>query len=106
MQLALTSIAMPTYERDPRFLQDLRRLTGEDYARFRAAVLRFVAVLDRDGPLPAGFGVRVMAGHPGIYEFHWAPNGRATFEFRTEVLPGKRHVYWRRVGGHEIYSNP
>jgi predicted hotdog family 3-hydroxylacyl-ACP dehydratase len=97
---------MPTYERDPRFIQDLRRLSRQDYARFRAAVMRFAAALDRGGPLPAWFGVQVMAGYPRIYEFHWAPNGQATFEFRAEVVPGKRHVYWRRVGGHEIYGDP
>jgi hypothetical protein len=97
---------VPTHDEDPRFIHDLDHLTPEEYARFRAVVLRFAQALDRGGMLPAGFGIRVMAGYPGVYEFHWAPNGRATFEFGGERVPGKRHIYWRRVGGHDIYDNP
>jgi hypothetical protein len=31
---------------------------------------------------------------------------RATFSYGAEVVAGKRHVIWRRVGSHEIYENP
>jgi NAD(P)-dependent dehydrogenase (short-subunit alcohol dehydrogenase family) len=99
-------LLMPTHDEDPRFVRDVDRLASGEYKRFRAAVLRFVEALDRGDAVPSGFGIRVLAGYPGIYEFHWAPNGRATFEFGSERLPGKRHVYWRRVGGHDIYDNP
>ncbi|HXT37684.1 MAG TPA: hypothetical protein VN837_19075 [Chloroflexota bacterium] len=47
-----------------------------------------------------------MEGHPGIWELTWAPDGRATFRFGKELVPGKRHVIWRHVGTHDIFRNP
>jgi len=34
------------------------------------------------------------------------PNGRATFLFGAERIPGEPHIIWRRIGGHEIISKP
>jgi hypothetical protein len=28
------------------------------------------------------------------------------FSFGPEKIPGKRHVIWRRIGGHEIFQEP
>ena len=32
----------------------------------------------------------------------WALDGRATLSWGDEIVPGHRHVIWRRCGGHEI----
>jgi hypothetical protein len=36
----------------------------------------------------------------------WAPDGRATFEYGLERLPGEPHVIWCRVGAHDIFRQP
>jgi hypothetical protein len=47
-----------------------------------------------------------MQGHPGVWEMSWARDGRATFEYGEEVLPGQAHIIWRRIGSHGIFRNP
>lgn len=48
-----------------------------------------------------------MQGHPGIWEITWEGNdGRATFRYGPEVRAGKKHIIWRRIGGHEIFEQP
>jgi hypothetical protein len=42
----------------------------------------------------------------GVFEMTWAPDGRATFAFGPERIPGETHIIWRRIGGHEIFKNP
>jgi hypothetical protein len=42
----------------------------------------------------------------GIFEFAWAPDGRATFQHGKAVIEGEAHVVWRRIGGHEIFDTP
>ncbi|WP_267887199.1 hypothetical protein [Thermobifida halotolerans] len=34
----------------------------------------------------------------------WAPDGRATWQYGEERVPGKPHVIWRRVGTHAIFN--
>jgi len=36
----------------------------------------------------------------------WAPDGRATFEYGTEVRPGEPHVTWRPIGTYAIFRRP
>jgi hypothetical protein len=36
----------------------------------------------------------------------WAPDGRATFSYGEERVPGKAHVIWRRSGFHAIFTPP
>jgi hypothetical protein len=36
----------------------------------------------------------------------WAADGRATFEYGTEVIPGEPHVIWRRNGTHGVFRHP
>jgi hypothetical protein len=51
--------------------------------------------------------VKPVRGQAGIWEMTWEGNdGRATFMYGPEKLPGKRHVIWLRVGGHEIFQEP
>jgi hypothetical protein len=50
--------------------------------------------------------VKRVQGHPGIWEMTWAQDGRATFQYGDEVVPGEPHVVWRRVGTHDIFRAP
>jgi hypothetical protein len=45
-------------------------------------------------------------GAEGIWEITFAPDGRATFEYGEEIVPGEPHVAWRRVGSHAVLSEP
>jgi hypothetical protein len=36
----------------------------------------------------------------------WAPDGRATFSYGTPVKEGEAHIIWRRIGTHDIFTNP
>ena len=97
---------MPTHEEDASFWRDFDLLTDAQVGRLWAAVRRLAQDLDRGGAIRAGLRVRELEGHPGIFEMRWAPDGRATFRFGAEQLPGKRHIIWRRVGTHAIFDNP
>ena len=47
-----------------------------------------------------------VQGHDGVWELTFAPDGRATFEYGEEVIPGEPHIIWRRIGTHEIFERP
>ena len=97
---------MPTHEEEESFQRDLDDLTPEQYARFRRTVRRLAEDLDR-GEIRASLRAKPMVDHSGIWELTWeGADGRATFAFGPERIPGKRHVIWRRVGGHEIFREP
>jgi hypothetical protein len=34
-----------------------------------------------------------------------AADGRATFAYGDEVLPGEPHLSWRRVGAHDVLAD-
>jgi hypothetical protein len=98
---------MPTHEEEEAFLRDIDDLTDTQYQRFRRIVRRLAQDLDRGGDIRASLRVKPMAGHPGVWELTWeGEDGRATFSFGPEKIPGKRHVIWRRIGGHEIFQEP
>jgi hypothetical protein len=97
---------VPTHDEDDTFWKDYQDLTSEERVRFGQAVLKFAEDLDRGGAIRSGLRVSEMDGHPGIWEMTWAPDGRATFRFGSERMPGKRHVIWRHVGTHAIFRNP
>jgi len=96
---------MPTYEPEPRFLDDYATLTPAQRVAFRRAIAKLVHDL-RDGPFCAGLHVHALEGHPGVYAMAWAPDGRATFHYGAAVHEGEAHVIWRRVGTHAIYDQP
>lgn len=50
--------------------------------------------------------VKKMAGYDDVWEFTWAPDGRATFEYGPSVKDGHPHVVWRRIGTHDIFKCP
>jgi hypothetical protein len=94
----------PTFERAARFTADHQQLTAEQKRRFLEKIQElFVPALTKGEPFPPG--LRVKKVHvSGVFEMTWAPNGRATFEYGPEVLPGQVHVIWRRIGTHEIFD--
>jgi hypothetical protein len=82
-------------------------MSREQRQRFNAARVLFVNALRADpSALPAGLRVKRVQGHDGIWEMSWAPDGRATFEYGPEQIPGQSHVRWRRIGDHSIFSDP
>lgn len=98
---------MPTFDRLALFRREYRKLTPEQKARFRVAVAKLVAALQQTPPsLPGDPLVHPLAGHRGVYELRFAPDGRATFTFAAPVRGGEPHVIWRRIGGHDVLERP
>ncbi len=101
----------PTFDRPAPFRREFKRLSEDDKSKVRRAVRKFVADLKS---MEEGTGkgmspelrVKEVQRRPGIYELTWGENGRATFEYAPERIPGKRHVKWRHIGGHDIFDNP
>lgn len=95
---------MPTYEKSPAFIADWGRLTPAQRRRFKAAVKKFVEDLKAGRPPRAGLGIEKFEGIEGVFEFHWAPDGRALFTYGTSPHPGDAHVIWLSIGSHAIYE--
>jgi hypothetical protein len=53
-----------------------------------------------------GLRVKRVQGTADVWEMTWAPDGRATWQYRPEQLPGEPHVIWRRIGTHSIFRQP
>lgn len=51
-------------------------------------------------------GVKKVQGVRDVWEMRWAPDGRATWQYGPELVPGEAHVIWRRVGTHAIFRQP
>jgi hypothetical protein len=97
---------MPTYETLLRFRRDFAQLSPNDREGFKQAAARFVDDLGQGRAFRPGLRVRGIQGAPGIFEMTWAPNGRATFNYGEPVREGQVHVVWRRVGTHDVFTNP
>jgi hypothetical protein len=98
---------MPTHDEFEQFLREYRALPKAQRALFRRAVCAMNEDLKARRPFRKSLRVSVLSGHPGIWEMTWdMPNGRATFMYGPERLPGELHIIWRRIGGHEVYNNP
>lgn len=95
----------PTFERHTRFDRDLARLTPEQQRRFRTAVTGFAADLRRGQGFRPGLRVKRIQGTARVWEMTFAPDGRATWEYGTEVHHGEPHVIWRRVGTHDVLGS-
>lgn len=83
---------MPTFETAQEFLRDWSRLTPNQRRRFKAAVRRFVEDLKAKRPPRPGLGIVHFEGREGVFEFHWAPDGRALFAYGTSPRPGDTHI--------------
>ena len=97
---------MPTFDVLERFWRDFDQLTEESKLQFLTA--RALLSLDLKGGVQPRTSLRVkrVVSHSGIWEMSWAADGRATFEYGAEVIPGQPHIIWRRIGTHDIFRNP
>ncbi|MFI4977058.1 MAG: hypothetical protein ACHQC8_00035 [Solirubrobacterales bacterium] len=59
-----------------------------------------------DGSFPVALRVHRVQGAPGVWEITFAPDGRATFEYGEEIIAGEPHIIWRRIGHHDVLSEP
>ena len=97
---------MPTWDALGSFWRDYEALSREAKQAFRHAKVKFAEDADA-GTFRPSLRVKPMQGKPGIWEMTWEGNdGRATFMYGPEVLSGKRHVVWRRIGTHAIFREP
>ena len=105
------------FERTDSFKSDYRRLKPHEQQLFKEAVRLFSDGCDKfaeTGDLtawPGSLHVKAVVGTRGIFEMTWnfaGPDGRATWEWCTIVVEGRKHraVRWRRVGSHAIFANP
>ena len=97
---------MPTYAWLARFGVDFERLTPVQQAACLVAVRQVIEDLESGGTFRKGLCVKGVQGASGIYEMTWADDGRATFRYGVEVIPGKTHGVWRRIGTHAIFKRP
>ena len=66
-----------------------------------------IAALRADAPsFPPALRAKRVQGSEGIWEVTFAPDGRATFSYGNPVKAGQPHVIWRRVGTHQVLSDP
>ena len=96
---------MPTYAQAATFQRDFANLSTDERDAFRAAVAKFVHDL-HEGRLRKSLRVKGIQGATGVFEMTWARDGRATFEYATQIVSGEPHVVWRRIGGHDIFATP
>lgn len=100
------------FDRTDSFKADWRRLTDDERALFREAVVRFHTAAEEQAarpgqPWPASLRVKAIQGAPGIWEVTWSfagPDGRATFEWVT--IDDAPAIRWRRIGGHAVFNQP
>jgi hypothetical protein len=96
---------VPTFERGPRFDREFRRLSRELQRAFLAALPLFIEALRAKPPaFPPRLRVKRVEGMEGVWELTFAADGRATFSYGAEQIPGEAHVVWRRIGDHSIFS--
>ncbi|GAA1089377.1 hypothetical protein [Nocardiopsis composta] len=95
---------MATFATTPRFRADHKKLSPEQAARFRRVVTTEFAPDVEKGRFRPGPRVKGVQGVPGVFEMTWAPDGRATWEYGQEKVPGEPHVIWRRVGTHAVFD--
>ncbi|MFD3932632.1 hypothetical protein [Streptomyces sp. NPDC058614] len=97
---------MPTYEATPRFTTDLDRLRPEQRRRFHLVVSAFVSDLRTGGQFRPGLRIKGVRRAPGVFELTWDGNGRATWQYGPEIVPGVPHIVWRRIGTHDVLAGP
>lgn len=100
------------FELTEPFRGDLKRLSNADYAIVRSKLRVFAAACDRyagdpSSKWPASLRVKPVETAPGVFEVTFSfsgPDIRATFEWIS--IDGELSVRWRRIGGHQIFSQP
>jgi hypothetical protein len=72
-------------------------------AAFLAMLPTFIAALRAAPPsFPSRLRVKRVQGRQDVWEITFAPDGRATFAYGEEVIPGTPHIIWRRVGTNDV----
>lgn len=105
---------MPHFSEEYHFKNDCRRLKRTEMEQFREALRAFIQTLSQwessggpwPPPFPAALRIKDVDGHKSIWELTWAFDGRCTWRFGAQKEPGKTHIVWRRIGGHEIFNDP
>jgi hypothetical protein len=97
---------LPTYAWLARFASDFGALSLDQQAAFLIAVTQFVEDLQRRRAFRKGLRVKGVKGATGIFEMTWADDGRATFEYGKPAREGEAHIVWRRIGTHDIFTEP
>jgi hypothetical protein len=96
---------MPTYDGSARFARDFKKLTAEHRDQFKRLVASdFVPGL-KAGVFSPRLRVKRVQSTAAVWEMTWAPDGRATFEYGDERIPGEPHVIWRRIGTHSVLKD-
>ncbi|HKF16389.1 MAG TPA: hypothetical protein VKF14_04215 [Candidatus Dormibacteraeota bacterium] len=94
---------MPTHEEAPRFRRDWDHLTRGQQEKFLAALNTFVQGLQARPPeFDPALRVKRVQAWPDVWEMTWAPDGRETFKYGSEVRQGEPHIIWLRIGTHKI----
>lgn len=98
---------MPTFEALARFDREFRRLPRDLQRAFLEMLPVFIAALRTSPPeFPPTLRIKRVQGSGGVWEITFAPDGRATFVYGTEVTAGVPNVIWRRIGTHDVLRDP
>jgi hypothetical protein len=96
---------VPTWTATARFVQDYQSLSPDERKRFKAAVRKFVQDL-KAGKFRKSLRIQGIEGADGIFEMTWEHDGRATFQYGSEIRRREPHIIWRRCGSHKIFEAP
>lgn len=96
-------VEVPTFDVLARFLDDYKRLTSEQREAFLRARDALVDDLRTGRGFRPGLRIRRVQSTTDVWELTWAPDGRATWQYGAEQVPGEPHVVWRRIGTHAIF---
>ena len=90
---------MATFVTLPHFEANWAKLTRRQQDAFRTVVLEAFEpdLVAPDRPFRRSLCVRSVAGHPGLFEMTWNHDGRATFSYGLERVPGQPHVVWQDI---------
>lgn len=97
---------MPTFESLPGFEREYGKLTAEQQDAFKTVIRQFVDDLRAGRGFRRQLRVKKVQGTTHVWEITWAPDGRATWQYGEEHIPGEAHIVWRRIGTHSIFKQP
>lgn len=86
----------------PKCRRDLKGLDPQSRNAFFKVFVELDALTAQGVPPSPAFRVKRVVNSPGVWEFTWARNGRATFTYTGDGLG----LVLRRVGGHDIFRQP
>jgi len=100
----------PTYDIDASFADDWKKLPENQKTEFKAArqtmKLDFQTSHGKSVTFSPSLRIKGVRGTEGVFEMTWAGDGRATFQYGDERIPGHPHIIWRRIGTHDIFKRP